>query len=91
MGGGWKVGDISHTLRLGLIGGGLEPVKALKLVRDYVEKRPPMETILFAQAVCSAGLMGVPEEEQKKTEPNGSTISPTDGSGSAGSTGPGLQ
>lgn len=63
---GWRVQDISHTLRLGLIGGGLEPIKALNLVRTYVEARPPMESLLLAQAVLAAALMGVPDEQPLK-------------------------
>lgn len=64
--GTWRVEDISNVLRLGLIGGGMEPVPALKLVRLYVEARPPMENLLPAQAVMSAGLMGAPDEDDVK-------------------------
>lgn len=64
--GAWRVEDISNVLRLGLIGGGMEPVPALKLVRLYVEARPPMENLLPAQAVMSAGLMGAPDEDDVK-------------------------
>lgn len=58
-----KVGDISHVLRCGLIGGGIEPAKAVTLVREYVEKRPPAENLLHAQAVLTIALHGAPEEE----------------------------
>ncbi|MCP8894299.1 gene transfer agent family protein [Shinella daejeonensis] len=57
-----RVGDISNVIRLGLIGGGLEPVAALKLVRSYVEARPPAESLIHAFAVLSAALNGAPEE-----------------------------
>ncbi len=60
--GSWRVGDISNVIRLGLIGGGLAPVEALHKVREYVEKRPPVENLMFAQAILSAGLIGAPEE-----------------------------
>ncbi|TPJ76191.1 gene transfer agent family protein [Mesorhizobium sp. B2-2-4] len=67
--GRWRMGDISHTIRLGLIGGGLEPVKALKLVRAYVEARPPLENLVLAQLVLGAGVAGAPEEDVgKKSE-----------------------
>lgn len=59
----WKVQHLSEIIRLGLIGGGLEPVKALKLVRTYVESRPPMESIALAQAILAISLQGAPEEE----------------------------
>ncbi|MBY3255581.1 gene transfer agent family protein [Rhizobium laguerreae] len=60
--GQWRIEDISNVIRLGLIGGGFEPVKALKLIRTYVESRPPMENHPYAVAVLSAGLIGAPEE-----------------------------
>jgi hypothetical protein len=67
--GRWRMGDISNTIRLGLIGGGMEPVKALKLVRAYVEARPPLENLVLAQLVLGAGVAGAPEEEVgKKSE-----------------------
>ena len=58
----WMMQDISTTIRLGLIGGGLEPVKALRLVKDYVESRPPMENASFARGILEVSLMGAPEE-----------------------------
>lgn len=80
-GGRWLVEDISTIIRLGLIGGGLAPPKALKLTRKYVDERPPMENLLLAIAVLRSSLMGVPDEpvgEQEavnQTE-NSSMISP---------------
>lgn len=58
----WRIEDLSNVIRLGLVGGGLEPVKALKLVRTYVEARPPMESHPYAVAVLSAGLIGAEDE-----------------------------
>ena len=64
MNGTWRVNDIRETIRYGLIGGGsVTPSEALKLVREYVEARPPIESLLTAQAILSAGLMGAPEEK----------------------------
>lgn len=85
--GTWRVEDISSVIRLGLIGGGLEPPKALKLTRTYVESRPPVENLLIAIAILQAGLMGAPDEEEiKKNESQmmatASTISPTENSAS---------
>ena len=88
--GAWKVEDISNVIRLGLIGGGMEPIKALKLVRNYVEDRPPTENLLFAQAILSAAIMGAPDEDatKKKESPtaNDSTTSQTESSASPTST-----
>lgn len=75
---GWRVGDIATIIRLGLIGGGMKPVDAMKLTRDYVEARPPMENLLVAQTILSAALVGAPDEEKKSPAEmeSGSTISP---------------
>ncbi|WP_313760168.1 gene transfer agent family protein [Rhizobium sp.] len=64
----WRMEDISSVIRLGLIGGGLEPVKALKLVRAYVEDRPPVESLTFALGILSAGLLGAPDEPLGEAE-----------------------
>jgi len=93
--GTWRMQDISETIRVGLIGGGMKPSDALKLVRTYVEDRPPMENVLFAQAVLGAGLMGARDETLGKAEApdqeNGSTTSPMGSSDSEPSTEPVLQ
>lgn len=85
--GTWRVQDISSVIRFGLIGGGMKPADALKLVRTYVEDRPPVENLLIAQAIMAAGVMGAPDEDAVKkngslTTENGSTLSPMESSGS---------
>lgn len=88
----WRVEDISSVLRLGLIGGGMEPASALKKVRAYVEDRPPVENLLPAQAVLAVGCYGAPEEDvgnpAAASQGSASTASRTDGSGSPPSTEP---
>lgn len=79
----WRMGDISNTIRLGLIGGGMVPADALKLVRTWVEKRPPLENILFAQTILSAGIIGAKDEapgekDAANQEGQPSTIFPTE-------------
>ena len=64
--GTWRLKDISATIRLGLIGGGLTPAEALRLTRTYVEARPPLENLIFAQGILGAGVMGAPDEELGK-------------------------
>lgn len=91
--GSWKIEDLRETIRLGLVGGGMEPVKALGLVRTYVEQRPLLESIMPARAIISAALVGVPGEDWPGKESPGETKahdpSRTDGSTSPGSTEPG--
>lgn len=88
----WRVQDISHVIRIGLIGGGLKPTDALKLVRTYVEDRPPLENLMFAIAILQAGIIGAPDEDSvKKNETqteSDSTVSPTEKSELPNSTEP---
>lgn len=80
--GAWKLEDISNTIRLGLIGGGMTPEQALNFVRDYVEARPPLESIPLAQGILGIALQGAPDEkpgEQGGEEAEtSSTTSPTE-------------
>jgi hypothetical protein len=79
---GWRVQDVAQVLRLGLIGGGMEPIKALRLVREYVEQRPSMESLLQAQAILSAGLVGAPDEALKKSAAE-AEVAPSEASGAS--------
>jgi len=70
----FKTQDVRETLRFGLIGGGMEPSAALKLIRDYVEERPLVENVFKAASVLGAALFGAPEEETgKKPQAAGKT------------------
>lgn len=92
--GSWRLGDLSHVIRMGLIGGGMAPTDALKKVRSHVEARPPMESLPLARTLMMAACIGAPEEQlEKKPEApdrqdSASTISRTEESGSAPSTEP---
>jgi hypothetical protein len=61
--GTWRVDDLRETLRLGLIGGGLAPEKALGIVKRYVDGRPLYESRLPAQIVLMAALVGAGDED----------------------------
>lgn len=62
----YRVKDVTEPIRLGLIGGGLKPDEARKLVRRYVETRPLAENIRTAQKILAASIAGVPDEPAKK-------------------------
>lgn len=64
----WLTQDISTTIRLGLIGGGVEPAKALRLVKDYVESRPPMENASLARGILEVSLLGAPDEQSGEAQ-----------------------
>ena len=61
-----RLEDIAEVIRWGLVGGGKNPAEAAKLVKLYVEGRPPAENRLTALAVLSAGCYGAPEEQIEK-------------------------
>lgn len=83
----WRIEDISSAIRLGLMGGGTPADKALKLTRDYVESRPPLENIATARSIVAAGIIGAPDEKPGEAEGeatgSGLTTSPTESSASA--------
>ena len=77
------VKDISHVIRIGLIGGGMKPVEALNKVQFYVERDVPQENRMPAQAILSAALYGAPEEgdmgeQEAADQDNSSTTFPTE-------------
>lgn len=87
--GDWTYGDIYHTIRLGLIGGGMTPVEALKKCKAYVLERPWLESVPFAVAVLQVSLIGKPEEPVGKSSaaaPASAPVAETESSTSATST-----
>lgn len=59
----WLIEDVRQTIRLGLIGGGTEPIAAKKLVERYIDQRSEwLNNAMLAQAIVSAALVGAPEE-----------------------------
>lgn len=64
----WKVEDVRETIRLGLIGGGLDPLKALTLVKRYVDERPLQENINHAYAIVASAIVGAEDEMLGKSE-----------------------
>lgn len=89
----WRTQDVTETIRLGLIGGGMEPPKALAMVRRYITERPDpewFEAAKVAQGVLAAALIGVEDEPLGKTEGETATDpnrSPVENGGSPRSTG----
>lgn len=80
LGNDWRVEDIREVIRFGLIGGGMTPVEASKLVKRWVEERPPLENLELAGLLSLVAINGPPDErvgEQGDPDapPNGSTTS----------------
>lgn len=64
----FSIADIRETIRLGLIGGGMEPVEAFKLVKTYVENRPLVETMPVALSILELVWFGSPADSQDVKE-----------------------
>lgn len=77
----WHVKDAPAVIRLGLIGGGTEPVKALRLVHDYIETRPPGEGWPLAVEILNLALFGPSPVEAGANAPPASS-EPLRGNGS---------
>jgi hypothetical protein len=58
----WMVGDITETIRLALIGGGLPHQDAFKLVKNYVKEGHLFLYVHVAHNCLLASLMGVDDE-----------------------------
>ncbi len=73
----WFVDDLREVIRLGLIGGGTEPVAALKLVQAYVDERPLLEAVPVALAIMAAALVAPEGDSPKKARRRGATTVPS--------------
>ena len=86
--GTWRVADIRETIRLGLKGAGMDPMKALVLTERYAGPGHLAALKGLAQNIIGASLIGAPDEdvplgEQTAGETN---HSPAESSGSDAST-----
>lgn len=73
----WHVADLREIHRNGLIGGGMAPPDAMKLVRRYVDERPLMESVSTAQAILLSALLGPPDDSKKAEAEDGPKTSPS--------------
>lgn len=73
--GQWYLSDLMQVLRLGLIGGGMPHVQALKVIRNAFEQNPGIEFKVPAQAVLAHCLYGPPEDQPGEPMP----VQPTPG------------
>ncbi len=83
--GSWRIDDLVETIRLGLIGGGMEREKAMWLINRTVDQHGWLALKPTAYAVISSALMGPGDDPVG--EPEGATMPPENGN-SANSTEP---
>ena len=74
--GEWTHREIYHTIRLGLIGGGMTPVDALRKTKLYVLDRPWLENVPVATAILHVILVGKPDEPVGKSQADGQASDP---------------
>jgi hypothetical protein len=69
--GSYGLNDVREPIRLGLIGGGMTPEKAMASVKNNVDANESglAPSILVALAVLEAVLVGVPDDPVGKGEP----------------------
>lgn len=89
MSGDFYENDLKEIVRLGLIGGGLEPLEARKLIDRYCDAWPLNVWFVHAAAILSACVNGYEKpSEGEADDPPGKMTAATDGSGSPRSTAP---
>ena len=84
----WTVEDIQQTIRIGLIGAGMKPIEAARLVKRYVDEVPDwIRNATIAANIIGAAVAGWEVEPLGKPEgPKASTEPMTSGSPSPPST-----
>lgn len=76
---------VTETIRLGLIGGGMDAIEALKKVRAYAGPGQLNENIATAFAVIGVALQGAPEDEPEKSKAGSKTSASRSRAGKSGS------
>lgn len=77
---GWRAADVTETLRLGLIGGGMEPLDALVLIERYAGHGQLLAAKGIAMVVLTAAIVGPAGDEPKGApagESEGASASPS--------------
>lgn len=69
----WGINDVREPIRLGLIGAGMPPADAIKLVKIAVDENPKgmAPSVMLAMAIIEAVLVGVPDDPVGKPEAAG--------------------
>lgn len=72
-GGAWRVADVRETIRLGLIGGGMDPKAAHAVVLRHVDANPHgyAPSALVAYEVVRQAMFGIPKDDPVGREDGG--------------------
>ena len=77
--GAWRIDDLICTLKFGLIGGGMDPEKAGRLVQRVFDEGNLFSLALTASAALTARLVGNPDEPKGGAPEKGDGESLADG------------
>lgn len=66
--GQWRVAHIRETIRIGLVRGGTDPMRALALVSRYVDVGYLADLKALALSIIAAALVGAPDEDTPQGE-----------------------
>lgn len=72
--GAYGINDVRETIRLGLIGGGASPEKAMNAVKNHVDANPLSHSVLVAYNVIEAVIFGVPDDPVGRDEDAGKAM-----------------
>lgn len=88
--GNWRIADLREPIRIGLIRGGMDPMRALALVSRYAAEGYLASIKPIVLGILAASLVGAPDEDKPAGEPEAGAKdpSPAEKSGSQGSTPP---
>ena len=62
----WKVDHYRETILQGVLGGGMAAKDTNKLVKDWVDERPAAESLLPAQSILLAWIVGAPQPKKEE-------------------------
>lgn len=62
----FQASDLTAIIRLGLIGGGMAPERAARLVATYADNRPLSETYPLALDILDARWNGTPDDKPEE-------------------------
>ena len=89
----WKIAEVCEVIRLGLEGGGMNPVEAMHFMKKTVDSQPLVSSLILAQKILQVAYAGVPDEPPGKPQGpdrsvDDSTTFPTGNGGSVPSSAP---
>lgn len=75
--GQWRVAHLRETIRIGLVRGGMDPMRALALVSRYAAEGYLADLKPLALNIIAASLVGAPDEDKPSGEPEAGAKDPS--------------